>query len=634
VIVGIKKGSGITGAMRYVKGEGRDDVTGELKERIGDNSRAELLGGQGFGFEIKSEADADLARRVMEFAGKPENQASKTRPCELDCEHITLSWAKGQTPDNAEKIAAARGVLAALGMANGRAVFYAHHDAEYAHIHIVASRIDPDTRRAYSAHEDIFKSQAWALQWEREHDQIVPSRQWMHTLADAARRGDHAALRRAMTEKEATFSRKDVDRAFAWAGYFGEDRNAPRDGFLADREIIPLRERAGDAVKAYTTRAILAEERAVQRDARALHGRTEFGLRAESVAAQGIKYGLNREQAEALDHATDGHGFAIIAGQAGAGKSRALDAVREAYLEQGYDVRGLAFTNKVVAKMRRDGFEATTITAELHRVERESEAWRRGKTVLVVDEAAQLSTKNLGELLRNANERGAKVILTGDDRQLGSVERGGMFRPLRDEFGAAQLQQVQRVKDEEQQKAFGLMHGGKGERDFAGALRIFNERGSIHWSRNHGTAIHDLGAKYIADVEAAPDKRRLMVAQTNEEVRALNEFARTLHRERGELGADHILPTAGGSKPFASGDRVSITDNAPTKTGKAAGLVNGAFGQITEIAIAPEGKREVTVELDGERDKPRRKVSFVVGDNRELKEFNGLIDTAASRAVA
>ena len=100
-------------------------------------------------------------------------------------------------------------------------------------------------------------------------------------------------------------------------------------------------------------------------------------------------------------------------------------------LRQGYDVRGLAFTNKVVAKMRRDGFEAATITAELHRLERETEAWRGGKTVLVVEEAAQLSTKDLGELLRSANERGAKVILTGDDRQLGSIERGGMFLPLR-----------------------------------------------------------------------------------------------------------------------------------------------------------------------------------------------------------
>ena len=89
---------------------------------------------------------------------------------------------------------------------------------------------------------------------------------------------------------------------------------------------MPLRETADGPVKAYTTRAILAEERAVQRDARALHGRTAFGVRRrEGRGVKGIKYGLNREQAEALSHATDAHGFAIIAGQAGVGKSRALE---------------------------------------------------------------------------------------------------------------------------------------------------------------------------------------------------------------------------------------------------------------------------------------------------------------------
>ena len=98
MIVNIVKGSGITGALRYVQGEGRDDLTGKLKPR-GHNSRAELLGGQGFGFAIKSESDADLARRIMEWAGRPENQASRTKPCTLDCEHISLSWAKGQTGD-------------------------------------------------------------------------------------------------------------------------------------------------------------------------------------------------------------------------------------------------------------------------------------------------------------------------------------------------------------------------------------------------------------------------------------------------------------------------------------------------------------------------------------------------------
>jgi hypothetical protein len=114
------------------------------------------------------------------------------------------------------------------------------------------------------------------------------------------------------------------------------------------------------------------------------------------------------------------------------------------------------------------------------------------------------------------------------------------------------------------------------------------------------------------------------LAHINQEVDKLNEFARALHCERGELGEDHMLKTKHGQFPFASGDRVSITDNGPTKAAKEAGLVNGAFGRITDIAIAPQGKREVTVELDGERDKSGPKFSFVVGDNKELGEFGGL----------
>jgi len=620
MIVNIAKGSGITGAMKYVQGEGRDDLTGKLKPK-GHNSRAELLGGQGFGFAIKSEADAELARKIMEFYGRPENQASKTKPCELDCEHISLSWAKGQHPDRAEKIKAAEGVLAALGMGNARAVYYAHHDAAYDHIHIVASRLDPATLRAYSDFEDRYKAQAWSLQWERENNQIVASRQRMHDMADAARAGDHAALRNALTANEATFTRKDADRAFAWAGYFGKERNAPREAFLADREIIPLREKAGESIKAYTTRAILADERAVQRDARALHERRGFGLRLDTVAAQGIAYGLSREQAEALDHVTADNSFAIIAGAGGVGKSTVLKAVRDAHKAQGYRVLGLSFQNKVVGAMRRDGFEASTIRTEIKRVEREADAWRG--TVLIVDEAAQLSTQDLGELLRYANDRQAKVILAGDPKQLGSIDRGGMFTPLRNEFGAAQLNEVRRVADEEQKKAFGLMHGGSGERDFAAALRIFEERGDIHWSANRAQAVRDLGAKYNADVEADPAKKRLILAHTNQEVDKLNEFARVLHRERGELGEDHTLTTKHGELAFAAGDRVSITDNGPTKAAKEAGLVNGAFGRITAIGIAPEGKREVTVELDGERDKSGPKFCFVVGNNRELGEFGG-----------
>ena len=34
-------------------------------------------------------------------------------------------------------------------MGNAMALFYSHHDEDYIHVHIVASKINPDTGRAY-----------------------------------------------------------------------------------------------------------------------------------------------------------------------------------------------------------------------------------------------------------------------------------------------------------------------------------------------------------------------------------------------------------------------------------------------------------------------------------------------------
>ncbi|CCD97628.1 AAA family ATPase [Bradyrhizobium sp. STM 3809] len=622
----ILKGQGLSGLVWY--GAGRDRNTGKL---TATSNRSELLGGnmRGFGFEVKDEKDVELARCIMEWAALPENQASRTKPCVKDAEHIILSWAKGQTPDRAEKIEACEGILDALGMANARALYFAHHDTDHVHVHIIASRIDPETGKTYSAFEDRHKAIAWSLKWERERNQITAEREETHRMVDAFRAKDFEAARALLTEKEATFERRDVERYLAWADYHGEERNALRSSFLGEREVVALREEAEGPVKAYTTREVLAEERGIMEHARALRDRSGFALKPETIEAMAKKYTLSDEQRRALAHIGGDEGFAIIAGQAGTGKSRVLQAAREGWELQGNQVRGLAFTNKVVANLRRDGFTAQTLSRESKIVAADPQTWRAG-TVLMVDEMAMLSHKNLEQLLRDARDHDVKIINVGDDRQLGSIDRGGMFTVLREEFGAAEITEVRRVSDADQKRAFGLMHGGKGERDFESALKIFEEKGAIHWGANRGDAVRKLGAKYIADIEAAPDKRRLMLAMTNEEVQALNLFARNLHRERGELGEDHALLTAKGEGLFASGDRIVVTGRAPSRAATDAGLVNGAFGRLDEITLTPEGKREITLTLDGSKDGQKARFRFVVGDNREAGEFNAFAHGYAS----
>ncbi|MGP0092322.1 MAG: MobQ family relaxase [Xanthobacteraceae bacterium] len=420
-----------------------------------------------------------------------------------------------------------------------------------------------------------------------------------------------------LTARQAVFTWRDLNRQLGKEIADPTARALATDEILRRAEIVGLRETAADPITHYTTRAVLDAERAVLRDAAALSAQAGHGVRAGRADQQAS--GLNAEQAAALRHATGGSGLAIIAGEAGTGKSRTLGAIREAYEADGYRVIGMSWTNSVVQDMRRDGFgNASTIAAEMKRLEHGTQSWTR-KDVLIVDEAAMLATQHLAGVLSKARAAGAKVILAGDDRQLPSIERGGMFEPLRTTFGAAELHTVARVQDPDQQRAFNLMHDGK----FREALDIFDGKGAINWSQTTDQAAESLQSRYAADIAAEPDRKRFIFAYTNDQVDVLNRFARDVHRQRGALGEDHALHVARGNAMFAAGDRVQFTDNGWSRREKEAGLVNGVVGTVVEIDTGM-GKPRMTVELDTAQGEQPRRVSFVVGADREAGEFDAV----------
>jgi AAA domain-containing protein len=192
-------------------------------------------------------------------------------------------------------------------------------------------------------------------------------------------------------------------------------------------------------------------------------------------------------------------------------QERPVEAIRDAYVEAGYRVHGLAWTNAVVQDMKRDGFtKASTMASEFKRLEIGPAKWDF-RTVLIVDEAAMLATKHMAELTAKARASGAKLILVGDDKQLASIERGGMFSALRQEHGAVELHEVRRVADAEQKRAFNRMHAG----DFQTALDVFEQRGSIHWSNTQDAARDALVSKYVGDSVGEAGGKRFVFAHTN-----------------------------------------------------------------------------------------------------------------------
>ena len=150
------------------------------------------------------------------------------------------------------------------------------------------------------------------------------------------------------------------------------------------------------------------------------------------------------------------------------------------------------------------------------------------------------------------------------------------------------------------------MHGHK----FETALQTFEERGGLHWTTRQSDALAQMAQDYTAAVAADPDKRRFMFAHTNKDVAALNEQARAIHKERGDLGDDQTLATKHGAAQFAEGDRIQFTGNGYGKSARRAGLVNGRVGSVAALEMGEDGKARLTVELDAKKGERARQVSF------------------------
>jgi Ti-type conjugative transfer relaxase TraA len=433
----------------------------------------------------------------------------------------------------------------------------------------------------------------------------------------AAKTLDPARVLDAITERRATFTRADLNFAVSKQITDAQERSAFMNEVLGHGETVALADEEGGAISRYTTRGVLKAEADVIDAGRNLAADHSHGIRSDRLAAciDG-HHELDQEQRAAVAHATHAEGLAIIAGEAGTGKSRTMAAIREAYEAEGKHVIGTAWTNAVVQDMAASGFDhTTTIKGELMRLEGGYTAWNRN-TVVMVDEAGMLATKHLAELMGRAEEAGAKLILVGDDKQLASIEHGGMFGALKEEHGAAELHTVRRVAQADQKAAFNAMHRG----DFRAALDVFKDRGAIHWTEGENATQAALVDSYAQASAQEPSKTRFAFAYTNAEVDALNSAIRQKREERGELGEDWVFSTKHGDQVFAEGDRVQFTGNAADRDRKAAGLVNGMVGTVEAIKDA-----EMTVRLDAKKaDGSDRVVTFRVGTNEAAGEFGAI----------
>jgi Relaxase/Mobilisation nuclease domain len=236
--------------MDYIRGPGRDN----------DPDRAKLVGGQGFGFNPKTDEDVKLAVDMMEHNARPDMQASPTKKCTKDALHISLSWPRGHRADQDEMLEAGKKFLKELGMENAMALFYRHTDRDHMHtnpktglaydrdhMHLGASIIDPKTGLTYDRYQFVYRGQHQAIKWEREKDQITPSRQPQHDIAKAAEKLEFNRLKDLLQKDNKPIPHRKIEHAMGLGGHFGQDMAAHREEFKKYLKEEP--ERAKEKVK-------------------------------------------------------------------------------------------------------------------------------------------------------------------------------------------------------------------------------------------------------------------------------------------------------------------------------------------------------------------------------------------------
>jgi Ti-type conjugative transfer relaxase TraA len=383
----------------------------------------------------------------------------------------------------------------------------------------------------------------------------------------------------AITHQQSTFTRRDMAK-FADRHSDGVDQfNAVMGAMRGTPNLVELG-KDGRGEDRFTTRDMIEAERRLHHAAelmaeRERHEVDDADRQAALARVEQSGLVLSGEQSDALGHITEGRDLGIVVGYAGTGKSAMLGVAREAWEAAGYEVRGVALSGVAAENLESgSGISSRTIASLEH-------GWGQGRDVLnprdvlVIDEAGMVGTRQLERVMSRAAEAGAKVVLVGDPQQLQSIEAGAAFRSIHERHGGVEIGEVRRQREDWQRDATRNLANGK----TGNALDAYRAHRMVHEGQTREQARGDLIDRWDRDRQASPDKSRIILTHTNDEVRALNEGARERMREAGDLGEDVSVTVERGERNFASGDRVMFLQNE-----RGLGVKNGTLGAIEQVS--------------------------------------------------
>jgi len=391
-----------------------------------------------------------------------------------------------------------------------------------------------------------------------------------------------------LTEKVAVFRKQDVFQLIAtqlqWLSLSANNIKELAHNLFLDDEILKLGvDEKNNEI--FTTQNMVRIEKELFEYASSLSNKSIHRLNKESVniAINSLEknrgYRLTYEQKSALFNVCSEGGLSIVNGSAGSGKSTIMQVINLAYTDISCSVIGAAIAKKAADNLTDESGIPSFTVAKLITDYQNGRNHFSNAAVLVIDEAGQLGTKQLHELLRLADEHSVKVILVGEDKQLDAIEHGGCLRFLSKKLGCSRIEKIQRQREEWARVSVMQLRDGKATE----AIKTFKQKGLLHFQESSDETkdlMVDTWNKYRTE---NPNKSSILLAQRWTDVNELSERMRTVLQLEGtvskeEVELDCIVSKHHCKYKFAKGDRVKFCKNDYRL-----GVSNGTMGTIKSL---------------------------------------------------
>ena len=281
-----------------------------------------------------------------------------------------------------------------------------------------------------------------------------------------------------------------------------------------------------------TTKAVLAEEKKIIRFARNGRG-TQDAFTTDTPIF--TRENFNDGQKRAALHVVQSRDRVIlIRGSAGVGKTSMLQEAAKVIEASGKHV--FAFAPSADASrvtLRNDGFKDADTVARLL-IDDKLHERIRGQVILI-DEAGLLGVPTLSKVFTLAEKLDARVILSGDRRQHGSVERGAALRLLEEEAGLvpAEIREIQRQSGDFKNAVQALSEGRTEDG--------FRQLDKLKWIREvpNEERYKFLAADYISAIKEG--KTALVISPTHFEGDRIGATIREQLQQLGQVATEQKI---------------------------------------------------------------------------------------------